>query len=142
MASGSHPILSSAPLQILLYLNRWYFAAFYVAEILMFIYKGVLLPYPSENLALDVVMMALFAALETLRIFYAEKGNLCERSLASGISLLVLLPSAALCVYFLLLQTFVLRLELVLGALLLCFHCAEFVLGLLTLAMFSRSRVY
>lgn len=35
------PQLSSTSLQVLLYLNSWYFAAFYLAEILMFIYKGV-----------------------------------------------------------------------------------------------------
>ncbi|TNN72050.1 Transmembrane protein 216 [Liparis tanakae] len=39
------------------------------------------------------------------------KGNLSERPLASCAALLVLLPCAALAVYFLLLQTFVLRLE-------------------------------
>lgn len=32
--------LSSTPLQVLLYLNSWYFAAFFAAECLMFIYKG------------------------------------------------------------------------------------------------------
>ena len=35
------PQLSSTPLQVLFYLNSWYFAAFYLAEILMFIYKGL-----------------------------------------------------------------------------------------------------
>lgn len=38
--NSSLPQLSSTPLQVLLYLNSWYFAAFYLAEILMFIYKG------------------------------------------------------------------------------------------------------
>ncbi|XP_034453752.1 transmembrane protein 216 isoform X2 [Hippoglossus hippoglossus] len=142
MAPGSQPILSSTPLQILLYLNSWYFAAFYLAEILMFIYKGVSLPYPSDNLVLDVVLLLIFLGLETLRIFYGWKGNLCERSLASCASLFILLPCGALAVYFLLLQTFVLRLEFILGAVLLCFYALELLLGLLSLSAFSRSKVY
>ncbi|XP_056295653.1 transmembrane protein 216 isoform X5 [Pseudoliparis swirei] len=142
ISAGSQPILSSTPLQVLFYLNSWYFAAFYLAEILMFIYKGILLPYPADNLVLDVVLLALFLGLETLRLFYGWKGNLCERPLASCAALLVLLPCAALAVYFLLLQTFVLRLEFLLSAGLLCFYGLELLLGLLSVAAFSRSKVY
>ncbi|XP_047441448.1 transmembrane protein 216 [Mugil cephalus] len=142
MASGIRPILSSTPLQVLLYLNSWYFAAFYLAEIFMFIYKGVLLPYPLDNLVLDVVLLLLFLALETLRIFYSWKGNLCERSLASLLSLFILFACAALSVYYLLLQTFVLRLEFLLNAVLLCFYGLEFLLGLISISAFSRSKVY
>uniref|UniRef100_A0A3P9J7T6 Transmembrane protein 216 n=1 Tax=Oryzias latipes TaxID=8090 RepID=A0A3P9J7T6_ORYLA len=142
--SGRHQnqILSSTPLQVLLYLNSWYFAAFYLAEILMFIYKGILLPYPSDNLVLDVVLLLLFLALEALRIFYGWKGNLCERSLTSCLSLFILVSCAALAVYYLLLQTFVLRLEFLLCAVLLCFYGLEFLLGLVALSSFSRSKVY
>ncbi|XP_008291132.1 transmembrane protein 216 [Stegastes partitus] len=142
MAPGSQTILSSTPLQLLFYLNGWYFAAFYLAEILMFIYKGVLLPYPLDNLVLDVVLLLLFLALETLRIFYGWKGNLCERSLSSCLSVFVLLPCTALAVYFLLLQTFVLRLEFLLCSGLLCFYGLQLLLGLLSISAFSRSKVY
>ncbi|XP_029966922.1 transmembrane protein 216 isoform X2 [Salarias fasciatus] len=143
MAPGNQQILSSTPLQVLFYLNSWYFAAFYLAEVLMFIYKGVVLPYPADNLVLDVVLLLLiFPGLEILRLFYGWKGNLCERSLALCASLLVLLPCAALAVYCLLLQTFVLRLELILSAALLCFYGLELPLGLLSLSAFSRSKVY
>lgn len=33
---------------------------------------GILLPYPSDNLVLDVVLLLLFLALEALRIFYGD----------------------------------------------------------------------
>ncbi|XP_054872302.1 transmembrane protein 216 isoform X3 [Amphiprion ocellaris] len=108
----------------------------------MFIYKGVLLPYPSDNLVLDVVLLLLFLALETLRIFYGWKGNLCERSLASCVSIFILFPCAALAVYYLLLQTFVLRLEFILSSVLLAFYSLELLLGLLSISAFSRSKVY
>uniref|UniRef100_A0A671LKA5 Transmembrane protein 216 n=1 Tax=Sinocyclocheilus anshuiensis TaxID=1608454 RepID=A0A671LKA5_9TELE len=120
--------LSSTPLQILFHLNGWYFAAFFIAEILMFIYKGVILPYPQANLILDVVLLLLFLGLETLRLFYGWKGNLCQHSLALFVSVAVLVPCA----------TFVLRLEFVLNAVLLCFYSFELVLGLMTILVFSR----
>ncbi|XP_043982785.1 transmembrane protein 216 isoform X1 [Gambusia affinis] len=141
MAPGSHVVLSSTPLQVLLYLNSWYFSAFYLAEILMFIYKGILLPYPADNLVLDVVLLLLFLALETLRIFYGWKGNLCERSLSSCVSLFILFPCTALAVYYLLLQTFVLRLEFILSAVLLCFYGLEFLICIISISAFS-SLVY
>ncbi|KAI4874750.1 hypothetical protein NFI96_028368 [Prochilodus magdalenae] len=130
------------PLQVLLYLNSWYFAAFFVAEVLMFVYKGVLLPYPQANLILDIVLLLLYAGLETLRLFYGWKGNLCERSLTLSVSVFVLVPCTVLSVYYLLLQTFVLRLEFILNAVLLCFYGLELILGLMTISSFSRASIY
>lgn len=66
------------------------------------------------------------------------KGNLCERSLASCVSLFILVPCVALAVYVLLLQTFVLRLEFILAAVLLVFYGLEFLFGLVSLLAFSR----
>ncbi|XP_068181541.1 transmembrane protein 216 isoform X1 [Antennarius striatus] len=136
------PRRSSVALQVLLLLNSVYFAAFYLAEILMFLYKGILLPYPSHTLVLDVVLLLLFLGLETLRIFYGWRGNLCERSLASCVSLFLLGACASLAIYYLLLQTFVLRLEVVLSAVLLCFYSLEFLLGGFSVLAFSRSKVF
>ncbi|XP_036423711.1 transmembrane protein 216 isoform X1 [Colossoma macropomum] len=140
--AGRHPILSSMPLQVLFYLNSWYFAAFFIAEILMFVYKGVLLPYPQANLILDIVLLLLYVGLETLRLFYGWKGNLCERSLTLSISVCILVPCTVLSVYYLLLQTFVLRLEFILNAVVLCFYGLELILGLMTISSFCRASVY
>ncbi|KAL2077236.1 hypothetical protein ACEWY4_026740 [Coilia grayii] len=127
---------------VLLYLNSWYFATFFIAECLMFIYKGVTLPYPSQNLILDVVLLFLYLGLEILRLFYGWKGNLCERGLAMSVSIGVLVPCTVLSVYYLLLQTFVLRLEFILNAILLCFYGLELILGIMCMTTFSRSSVY
>ncbi|KAF7707473.1 transmembrane protein 216 [Silurus meridionalis] len=141
-AHGRHPILSSMPLQVLFYLNSWYFAAFFIAEILMFVYKGILLPYPQANLILDIVLLLLYVGLETLRLFYGWKGNLCERSLMLIVSVGILVPCTVLSVYYLLLQTFILRLEFILNVILLCFYALELVLAVITIASFSRVSVY
>ncbi|XP_043405578.1 transmembrane protein 216 isoform X2 [Chelonia mydas] len=73
--SGSSPSLwgrqlSSTPLEILLFLNGWYYATYFLLEIFIFIYKGLLLPYPSANLALDLVMLFLYLGIEVTRIFF------------------------------------------------------------------------
>lgn len=80
----------------------------------------------------------LTVAAAPLRPVPGWKGNLCERSLASCLSLFILLPCAALAVYVLLLQTFVLRVEFILAAILLVFYGLELVLGLVSLLAFSR----
>ncbi|XP_061643664.1 transmembrane protein 216 isoform X2 [Phyllopteryx taeniolatus] len=108
----------------------------------MFIYKGLLLPYPSSNLILDVALLVLFLGLEILRIFYGWKGNLCEHAVTTAVSLFLLLPCITLCAYFLLLQSFVLRLEFLLGLVLLCFYGLQFLLSVLALSAFARSKVY
>uniref|UniRef100_A0A4W5PDM6 Transmembrane protein 216 n=1 Tax=Hucho hucho TaxID=62062 RepID=A0A4W5PDM6_9TELE len=112
--------LSSTPLQVLFYLNGWYFSAYFLAEGLMFVYKGLLLPYPPATLTLDGVLLLVFFGLESLRISYGWKGNLTECSLAMSVSVLV--PCTVLSVYYLMLQTFVLRLEFILNAVLLSFY--------------------
>ncbi|XP_066505788.1 transmembrane protein 216 isoform X3 [Hoplias malabaricus] len=108
----------------------------------MFVYKGVLLPYPQSNLILDIVLLLLYLGLEILRLFYGWKGNLCERSLTLSVSVFVLVPCTVLCVYYLLLQTFILRLEFILSIVLLCFYGLELILALMTISAFSRATVY
>lgn len=66
------------------------------------------------------------------------KGNLTERSLAMSVSVLVLVPCTVLSVYYLMLQTFVLRLEFILNAVLLCFYSLEMLLGIMSISAFSR----
>ncbi|XP_025901424.1 transmembrane protein 216 [Nothoprocta perdicaria] len=66
-----------------------------------------------------------------------SKGNLCERKAPLAASVALTLPSAAVAAYYLLLQTYALRLEALLCAVLLLFCGAELLLGLLALASFA-----
>ncbi|EMP30251.1 hypothetical protein UY3_12624 [Chelonia mydas] len=134
--------LSSTPLEILLFLNGWYYATYFLLEIFIFIYKGLLLPYPSANLALDLVMLFLYLGIEVTRIFFGSKGNLCQRKVPLSISLALTFPAAVMAAYYLLLQTYALRLEAILNAILLLFYAVELLLGILTLASFSRVDSY
>ncbi|XP_060242558.1 transmembrane protein 216 isoform X2 [Meriones unguiculatus] len=98
--------LSSTPLEILLFLNGWYYATYFLLELLIFLYKGT-------------------------------KGNLCQRKMPLGISVALTFPSAMMASYYLLLQTYVLRLEAIMNSILLFFCGSELLLEMLTLATFS-----
>ncbi|XP_072448204.1 transmembrane protein 216-like isoform X2 [Chiloscyllium punctatum] len=138
MARGKPPpVLSLTPLEVLLFLNTWYYAVYFVAEILLFIYKSQLLPYTSANLTLDLVMLFLYLGVEIMRIFFGSKGNLCQRKVPLTISLVLLGPSTIMAVYYMLLQTYVLRLEVIINAILLVFYVFELVLYTVGLISFS-----
>uniref|UniRef100_H0VFU3 Transmembrane protein 216 n=1 Tax=Cavia porcellus TaxID=10141 RepID=H0VFU3_CAVPO len=128
--------LSSTALEILFFLNGWYYATYFLLELFIFLYK-LLLPYPAANLVLDVVMLLLYLGIEVIRLFFGTKGNLCQRKMPLGISVALTLPSAVMASYYLLLQTYVLRLEAIMNGILLLFCGAELLLEVLTLAAFS-----
>ncbi|KAK7803030.1 hypothetical protein U0070_010590, partial [Myodes glareolus] len=129
--------LSSTPLEVLFFLNGWYYATYFLLELLIFLYKGLLLPYPTANLVLDVVMLLLYLGIEVIRLFFGTKGNLCQRKVPLGISVALTFPSAMMASYYLLLQTYVLRLEAIMNSILLFFCGSELLLEMLTLATFS-----
>ncbi|XP_023562854.1 transmembrane protein 216 isoform X1 [Octodon degus] len=62
--------LSSTPLEVLFFLNGWYCATYFLLELFLFLYKGLLLPYPAANLVLDVVMLLLYLGIEVVRLFF------------------------------------------------------------------------
>lgn len=67
-----------------------------------------------------------------------SKGNLCQRKVPLSVSLALTVPAAVMAAYYLLLQTYALRLEAILSAILLLFYAAELLLGVLALLSFSR----
>ncbi|XP_021256876.1 transmembrane protein 216 [Numida meleagris] len=133
---------SSAPLQVLLFLNGWYSATYFLVEAFIFAYKVLLLPYPLTNLLLDVLLLLLYLGTEATRIFFGSKGNLCQRKVPLAVSLALTVPAAVMAAYCLLLQTYALRLEAILSAILLIFYAAELLLGTLALASFSSMDAY
>ncbi|XP_052552389.1 transmembrane protein 216 [Tympanuchus pallidicinctus] len=133
---------SSAPLQVLLFLNGWYSATYFLLEAFIFAYKVLLLPYPLTNLLLDVLLLLLYLGVETTRIFFGSKGNLCQRKVPLAVCLALTVPAAVMATYCLLLQTYALRLEAILSTILLLFYAAELLLGGLALTSFSSTDVY
>uniref|UniRef100_A0A8C2TRC4 Transmembrane protein 216 n=1 Tax=Coturnix japonica TaxID=93934 RepID=A0A8C2TRC4_COTJA len=83
-------------------------------------------------------MLLLYLSIEATRIFFGSKGNLCQRKGPLAVCLALTVPAAIMAIYCLLLQTYALRLEAILSAILLLFYSMELLLGGLALASFSR----
>ena len=70
-------ILSSLPLQILIYFNGWYCVAYFLIEALLFIYKDHHFYYPPDIMAWEASMLSMLAIMEVVRLFLAS--NLIRR---------------------------------------------------------------
>ncbi|XP_033101852.1 transmembrane protein 216-like [Anneissia japonica] len=134
--------LSSLPLQILLYLNGWYFGFFWICEILIFAYKGTVLPYPGSNLAGEIVLLFTLLAVEVVRLFMGKKGNLTEKLMHLAVSVALSVPVIFVYIYYLIWQTYVLRVEVILNAIQLVFLAFEIIFSLIAIITFARAEAY
>ncbi|XP_071792331.1 transmembrane protein 216-like [Asterias amurensis] len=139
---GKTVVLSSLPLQILLYLNGWYFALFWIVELLLFGYKVLILPYPGANFIAEIIILVLMLGIEYVRIFLAKKGNLTEKIVHLGVSLAISLATLFFSLYLLLWQTYILRIEIIVVAVVLVFLFLEAVFGLIAIITFARAESF
>ncbi|XP_069079196.1 transmembrane protein 80 isoform X3 [Pleurodeles waltl] len=99
---------------------------------------GETFTYPSDNLALDLALLFIMAVLEAVRIYLSTKGNLTEEEKPLAIGLVLTIGSIFLSVYFLVWETYTLRADVILNALLLALYGLELILGLFAIAAFVR----
>ncbi|KAM8807094.1 transmembrane protein 80 [Eudromia elegans] len=102
----------------------------------MIVYKSQVFSYPDSFLAPDLVLLFIMAILEALRLYLGSKGNLTEEEAPLGLSLVLTVGSALLCVYFLVWQTYVLKADVILSAVLLFTYGLESVLEIVAIAAF------
>lgn len=133
---------SSLTYEILLYLNSYYFWMFAICELGVGIFKLLHLPYPVGTFIAEGIMFAFLCCIEASRIFMGHKGNLTERSYPVMISLILTIPCSIGVLYFLLWQTYVLRLEVVLCGIQLTFLSFEIIFATVCIVSFYRSRIY
>ncbi|XP_077177502.1 transmembrane protein 80 [Paroedura picta] len=129
-------VLSSVSLQILFYLNGLYYLFYFLATLLMIIYKSQVFTYPNNFLALDLLLLFIMAILESVRLYFGTKGNLTEEEAPLGISLVISVGSIILSVYFLVWQTYVLRADVIINAVLLVTYGLEGILQIIAIAAF------
>ncbi|KGL73813.1 Transmembrane protein 80, partial [Tinamus guttatus] len=133
---------SSVSLQVLFYVNGIYYIFYFLATLAMIVYKSQVFSYPDSFLALDLALLFIMAILEALQLYLASpflrgsKGNLTEEEAPLGLSLVLTVGSALLCVYFVAWQTYVLRADVILSAVLLCTYGLESVLEIAAIAAF------
>uniref|UniRef100_A0A8D0GKR2 Transmembrane protein 80 n=1 Tax=Sphenodon punctatus TaxID=8508 RepID=A0A8D0GKR2_SPHPU len=130
------PTLSSVPLQILFYLNGIYYTLFFLATLLMIIYKSQVFSYPDNYLALDLALLFIMAILEAIRLYLGTKGNLTEEEAPLGVSLVITVGSVILSIYFLVWQTYVLRADAIINSILLITYGLEGILQIIAITAF------
>ncbi|XP_071113905.1 transmembrane protein 216-like [Haliotis cracherodii] len=132
-------VRSSLPYQILLYLNGWYFAFFFIAEILIYVFKGETLQYATNTLAAEVILVFLLAGVEALRLFFGQKGNLTEQTVGVIVCVLLSIPALFGALFIILWQTYVLRVEVILAAIQLALIGLELIFSIISIITFARS---
>jgi transmembrane protein 216 len=133
---------SSLMFEMLLYLNSFYFGMFGLCEFGMGLFKVMNLPYPTGTVISEFLLLLFLCCNEFVRIFMGRKGNLTERGLPVLVSIGLTVPSILGVVYFLIWQTYVLRLEVVLCAIQLTLQGLELIFALLCLTYFYKSGTY
>ncbi|XP_029438081.1 transmembrane protein 80 isoform X1 [Rhinatrema bivittatum] len=98
--------------------------------------RGQVFSYPDGNLALDLVLLFIMAILEAVRLYLGVKGNLTEEEVPLGISLVVTAGNVLLSVYFLVWETYVLRADIIINAVLLILYGLESILDFFSIAAF------
>ncbi|XP_027651068.1 transmembrane protein 80 [Falco biarmicus] len=129
-------VLSSVPLQLLFYVNGIYYIFYFLATLAMIVYKSQVFSYPDDFLAPDLALLLIMAILEVLRLYFGSKGNLTEEEAPLGLSLVITVGSVILSVYFLVWQTYVLKADVIINAVLLFTYGLESVLKVIAIAAF------
>ncbi|CAF0767030.1 unnamed protein product [Didymodactylos carnosus] len=124
---------SSITLQILLHVNIIYTIFWQIIEILCFIFKFYNLPYPTNAFGIELSMTFLLVLNDFIRQFFGIKGNLTQR-----IPLLItFLVFNAFCslgfVFFLIWQSYVQRVEIILSSLALLIILIETIFSIVTI---------
>lgn len=99
--------MASLPLQMLVYFNTWWFALYWLVEMLCFIYKGSVFPYKAASLGAEIFLLFVFALIESIRLFLTSKGNLTERKIPLLSGLLLAIGTCVCYLFYLLWQTYV-----------------------------------
>ncbi|XP_029607762.1 transmembrane protein 80 isoform X2 [Salmo trutta] len=79
-AGKSAVVLSSVPLQLLLYLTALYYVFYFLSTLCMIIYKSRVMSYPDDLLTQDVGLLFFMACLELLRLYCDPMRELPEKS--------------------------------------------------------------
>mmetsp|Transcript_29991 Transcript_29991/g.76921 ORF Transcript_29991/g.76921 Transcript_29991/m.76921 type:complete len:148 (+) Transcript_29991:193-636(+) len=136
----ARPVKTSLLLEVFLYFGGIYGVVWWLAQLALFVYKGLSLPYPTNNFTTEFVLLWLYLPIEPVRLFTASKGNKTETQLPLVFSILLSLPLIALHTYYMQFQTYVLRLEVILNAAALFFIGVQDLIALVKAPTFMMSR--
>jgi hypothetical protein len=130
---------SSTALHLLLHVNIVYTFLWFILEILLFIFKYYHLSYAANAFGLEFSLIFILCLNDFFRHFFGIKGNLM---LQPGLLIIFILYGffcALGFVFFLILQSYIQRLEIFLSAIGLTLIIIEILLSIITLIRNSRA---
>lgn len=130
MPKGMRQSSASLSLQILLWTSLWYSVFFLVVENAIFIWKGSTLDYTDRNFDAELFGLWLLFGVEAFRIYFAMRGNLTEQPLGLYISVVFGILTILTFGFYLLYQTYVLRVEVILIVIALVLEILEVLLSI------------
>ncbi|CAF1052154.1 unnamed protein product [Rotaria sordida] len=130
---------SSTVLQILLYINIHYTIFWFILEISLFIFKYYHLPYATSAFGLEMAIIFMLCLNEFLREYFGMKGNLMLKSILLIIFILFGFFSIIGFIFFLILQSYTQRVEILLSAISLTLITFEILFSIITLILNSRA---
>ncbi len=130
---------SSTALHILLRVNINYTFFWFILEILLFIFKYYNLPYATNAFGIEMSMIFMLCFNEFLRQFFGIKGNLMLQSSL----LIIFIVYGIVCiigfVFFLVWQSYIERVEILLSAIGLALIAIEILLSIITIIRNRRA---
>lgn len=107
---------ASFPLQLMLLISLGFAPVWLIITIALLIYKATVLPYADYAFGLEVVAPVLFFIVHFLSFKFGTRGNLTESLPILVVALILMLITSFGSIYYMWLQTYVLRLDLGISA--------------------------
>ncbi|EAY18690.1 hypothetical protein TVAG_062950 [Trichomonas vaginalis G3] len=117
-------------LGLLLHVSSGWLALIFIINILLFIYKGIELPYAGPYYPMDVILYVCWGIMSLIRTKVGNRGVRRLDGVALIMFAVVTLFSGIGSLYFALFQTYVLRLEFIFNIFALALEILEFILGI------------
>ena len=130
---------SSIALHLILHVNIVYTILWFILEILLFIFKYYHLSYATNAFGLEFTLVFVVCLNDLLRHFFGIKGNLMLQPALLIVFILYGLFSALGFVFFLALQSYTQRTEILLSGIGLALILIEILLSIITLIRNSRA---
>eukprot|EP00736_Rhodelphis_marinus_P001830 Rmarinus@m.7485 len=133
------PSLTSAPLEAAFFYHKCYYPFYFIVIVSAIIAKDMKFSYPSSGYATEASVVILLFLLESLRLKYGSRGNRLESSSLIFFFLLMTVLAVFGYVYFMQLQTYVYRIDVIASVVSLAFTIFEGLFGFFVMLSFSGS---
>lgn len=124
--------------QTMIDFHRLFTLFYFLAEIVLFVYKDNKLHYPPHSISVEIVCLIFFLIVQLVRFYLGALGNRSETSIFVLFCLIFVIVPLYTYVQFLILQTYVLKLEVILNAFGLCITGIETAFCLLSMMAISK----